>query len=158
MQRLEKSEIDLFNLSLNEVRFIEHEFRELSSKGKCEAIIFVSFFVYNRAEKDKLFLDKRIENDFLNSIVEYLYNNTYFRTKSSLRKFTNERFRFYMSEFEKLSNPIYLPMFIYNTFYIRPFTKKPTVLKSIDVLPHELLFFKKILLESAGHFDSFFDF
>ena len=146
----------LFLIALKQIDTIETDYQKLSEKGRCEALIFISIFIYNKALEDEDIKNDLLIDEFLLIIAQKVKNLMAFKSIGYVKDFVNERFRFYLSEYEKNCNEtLYTPMFIYNAIYLNPFAKKPQDIKTFNINPVELMEFylvlRKVVYDTQTH-------
>lgn len=145
-----KEEDKLFNIAKQGVIFIDENFKQLSSKGYNEAMIFCSIFLVNMGTPHSNTLDMdSIEDRYFLLLYDYIFDNNI-----DVIPFIDSRINFYQSEFKKLrSSPVHSPMFIYNTFYMNPYTKNPRDLHEFYESPVTLLKMQEILYKTISYMD-----
>jgi hypothetical protein len=138
----------LFQKALKEVERIEKDFQQMSTKGKCEALIFVSIFIYTEACRSEKYKNSILIDEFLDEIALYVKNFMFFKSEKFVTNFVNDRFKFYLNEYNtNREYKMYTPMFIYNAIYLKPFIKSPQVMKSCNINPSILFEFKSIIFK-----------
>jgi len=145
----------LFQRALNEVDIIENEFQKLSVKGRCEALIFISIFIYTEASNNEKFKNGQLIEEFLDNIAISVKKSMFFKSNEYVKDFVNDRFKFYNSEYIKnCDQNMYTPMYIYNAFYLKPFANDPTNIRSFNLNPMVLLEFKSFLVRQVRNIES----
>ena len=149
-----QSSNQLFLIALEGVDEIEG-FAKLSTKGRCEALIFVGGFVYNMALKYEELNRKPLTEDFLNDIAMTVKKSMFFKGDEFVIGFVNNRFKFYMDEYDlNRRERYYTPMFIYNAFYMNPFVRNPNDIKTFNLNPLTLMDFKNYLFLVADFIEN----
>ena len=102
---------------------LEHDFKELSLLGRCEAILFFSTHVMDYGElKNEINMDEYVDRfKFLlmdKIAFEFDTNNIF--------EFLNARVAFYKEEYQRMKeNTLYIPLALYNLFYLNPGCDNP---------------------------------
>lgn len=109
----------LWNLAKETVDLISNEHKKLSDKGRLEALLYCTAYLFENPSVSKL------ENPVEIFVGQHLAHEL---DKYSVlnNDFYGKRIDFYQEEIAKLSNdPYYSPMFIYNAFYLNPLCENP---------------------------------
>lgn len=132
------------------VELINNDFKTLSDKGLGEAFLFCSTFLIDFDTKQSYDKDiDLIESKFSSNYKDYFENK-----KMNIREFIDYRVFFYKDEFKQIRNSTYnTPMFIYNAFYMNPFTKEPDSLTEFNESPTILFEFQAILFQTVSMLD-----
>ena len=141
----------LFQKALKEVYRIENSFQRMTNKGKCEALLFVSIFIYTEACRSEKYKNSLIIDEFLTEIALYVNKFMFFKSEKYVTEFVNNRFKFYLYEYNKnRQHHMYTPMFIYNAIYLKPFIKSPEIMRRCNINPIILMEFKSFIFKTVS--------
>ncbi len=119
----------LFKTTLEKVYEINSLY-PLSEKGKCEALIFFSIFVYTEACNNKRFSDGHEIEEFLHYLIISIKPLMFLRGYKSVARFVIRRMQFYQSvSIKMIESRCTIQKLLYYTFILKPFTKDPQKVK-----------------------------
>jgi hypothetical protein len=130
-----KNELDdskkLFLAAKGGIIYLQKNYKDLSSEGKFEVLLFNSLVALRAYNEKKPNNYRNVEAAFFKPLFEQAKANNLDYSEDQLEAFINSRFKFYASEIEEIytnkTNPQrpYIPGRLYSTFYISPLAPDP---------------------------------
>lgn len=116
---------------------LEREFKELSSLGRCEAILFFSTHVMDYGElKNEIDMDEFVDRFkfLLMDKIAFQFNT------NNMFRFLNARVAFYKEEYQRMKeNSLHIPLALYNLFYLNPGCDNPEDIAGVDASPTDMM-------------------
>ena len=122
---------------------LEREFKELSSLGRCEAILFFSTHVMDYGElKNEIDMDEFVDRFkfLLMDKIAFQFNT------NNMFRFLNARVAFYKEEYQRMKeNSLHIPLALYNLFYLNPGCDNPEDIAGVDASPQSITSTPKLI-------------
>ncbi len=131
---------------------LEREFKELSTLGRCEAILFFSTHVMDYGElKNEIDMDEYVDRfKFLlmdKIAFEFDTNNMF--------EFLNARVAFYKVEYQRMKeSTLHIPLALYNLFYLNPGCDNPEDIAEIDANSTDAIHFHLQILTLINYINN----
>jgi len=154
IEDLNNNKVSIFSVAKIGADYINDNFKELSLQGNGEATLF---FCAALIENDLISVDSF---DKEHNIIEEEFNklfNEFFISKEEIKEFIKSRISLYDEQYRELrkNNVYYTPLFIYNAFYDKPFTRDPEILK-MNIPPIlDTIMFQGYLINAVSHVNDY---